>query len=323
MGYPHQNRKLARWIGVAHRVGQTMCFWLLPQSGIPIERTTIQEIPIEENTEIFRQELQTFDKILNRKLQSYSDDGINVLNSFRLYRADEDDDSILEEVISPEAQVREVDEIEPDAYDEFLLTEPLLIHDGQTTRGTVIGRKRDMDGNLIGTYNNNPLLNSRIYMVEFPDGDIAEFSANKIAEAIYNNLNDDGEEELLFKGIVTHEVDHEIALLNKQKLFTTHGWRICVEWNDGSTTWHPLADVKNSFMVELANYALQYGLENEPAFKWWIRPTIKHKELFICATKARYASRTHKFGIHVPRTVQEALDIDRNTKTTFWQDAIK
>jgi hypothetical protein len=33
---------------VAHRVGQAMCFWLLPQSGIPIARTTINAEPQEK-----------------------------------------------------------------------------------------------------------------------------------------------------------------------------------------------------------------------------------------------------------------------------------
>ena len=42
--FPQQNKFLARWIGVAHRVGQVMCYWLLPASGIPIARTMIQVI---------------------------------------------------------------------------------------------------------------------------------------------------------------------------------------------------------------------------------------------------------------------------------------
>jgi len=33
--------------------------------------------------------------------------------------------------------------------------------------------------------------------------------------------------------------------------------------------------------------------------------------------------RTHKFGIYVPRSVQEALKIDQETGTTFWKDAIE
>jgi hypothetical protein len=33
-------------------------------------------------------------------------------------------------------------------------------------------------------------------------------------------------------------------------------------------------------------------------------------------------SKNTKFGIRVPRTVKEALEIDRITGTTFWRDAI-
>jgi len=39
--------------------------------------------------------------------------------------------------------------------------------------------------------------------------------------------------------------------------------------------------------------------------------------------KSRYSKRTHKFGIRVPTTVKEALTIDKETKTTFWHDAIQ
>jgi hypothetical protein len=46
--FPEQKRTIGRWIGVAHRVGQAMCYWVLPSSGIPIARTTIQAIATEE-----------------------------------------------------------------------------------------------------------------------------------------------------------------------------------------------------------------------------------------------------------------------------------
>ena len=41
------------------------------------------------------------------------------------------------------------------------------------------------------------------------------------------------------------------------------------------------------------------------------------------AAKTRYARRTHKFGIQLPNSVEEALAIDRETNTTFWHDAIQ
>jgi hypothetical protein len=40
--FPEETHTLGRWLGVAHRVDQAMCFWVLHPSGIPIARTTIQ-----------------------------------------------------------------------------------------------------------------------------------------------------------------------------------------------------------------------------------------------------------------------------------------
>ena len=39
--------------------------------------------------------------------------------------------------------------------------------------------------------------------------------------------------------------------------------------------------------------------------------------------KSRYLRTTHKFGIKVPKTVQEALAIDEETGTDFWRRAIE
>lgn len=110
---------------------------------------------------------------------------------------------------------------------------------------------------------------------------------------------------------------------NHHPLLTTKGWHICISWKDGSTSWHTLADIKNSYPIQLAEYAVQNNLQNQPAFSWWIKPTLKRKQSFMHAIKARYAKRSHKFGIRVPKTVEEALAIDKATKTTFWHDAIQ
>jgi hypothetical protein len=39
--------------------------------------------------------------------------------------------------------------------------------------------------------------------------------------------------------------------------------------------------------------------------------------------KTRYQKRTHKFGIRIPKTVREALEIDRDTNSLLWANAIK
>ncbi len=50
-------------------------------------------------------------------------------------------------------------------------------------------RRINTDGNKIGTYDSNPLLNSIIYdEVEFPDGTVQDYGANVIAENLYPQL---------------------------------------------------------------------------------------------------------------------------------------
>jgi hypothetical protein len=221
-------------------------------------------------TDVIKDKLLEFDQSIEQKLY----EGRPVISDFSLYREDEDpsqEDSF--DPIEPEAQAPEIGDIEQDAFDELLPMEPTLIREGVPEKAKIIGRKRDPDGNLVGHYDSTPLLNTRIYLAEFPDGNISKYS--------------------------------------------TKAWRICVMWNNNSTSWHPLADIKNSFPVQLAQYAISNKLDQDTAFRWWIKPTLKHKESFLKAVKSKYSSRTHKFGIRVPTSVEEALAINKETNTTF------
>jgi Reverse transcriptase (RNA-dependent DNA polymerase) len=50
---------------------------------------------------------------------------------------------------------------------------------------------------------------------------------------------------------------------------------------------------------------------------------IKKWNRIISAARTRYIPRDQKFGIEIPHSVKRALEIDRETGTTFWRDAIK
>jgi len=77
-------------MGVAHKVGQAMCYWLLPSSAIPIARTTIQEISQHElQSEEFKRQLTHFDNGVQEKLKHEHQDTPPLL---KLYRQDEDED---------------------------------------------------------------------------------------------------------------------------------------------------------------------------------------------------------------------------------------
>jgi len=196
-------------IGVTHKVGQAMCYWVLPPNGIPIARTTIQDVTkLGSDSEVFKRKFQTYDEPIYMMLNSSLDTEDREL---KLYREDEDLDNVNweQEPMKHEASPIDVDEIEPDSYDEVLLTEPVLTKDGQLTRAKIVGRKRDHDDNLIGNYNPNPVLNSRIHLAKFPDGHIQELRGNTIIEAIYNNIDDEGYQEQLFQDIIGHRSNND------------------------------------------------------------------------------------------------------------------
>jgi Reverse transcriptase (RNA-dependent DNA polymerase) len=87
--------------------------------------------------------------------------------------------------------------------------------------------------------------------------------------------------------------------------------------------WVRLADLKESNPVELAEYAIGNKLVNEPAFKWWVPFTIKKRDRIIAKIKTRYLRKEQKFGIDLPKTVNDALRLDQENNNTLWQDAIK
>jgi hypothetical protein len=46
--FPEDCRKLGKWIGVTHRVGQALCYFVMPPSARPIVQSTIQALYADE-----------------------------------------------------------------------------------------------------------------------------------------------------------------------------------------------------------------------------------------------------------------------------------
>ena len=83
-------------------------------------------------------------------------------------------------------------EVTPETGDIFLGAEILLPRGGLLTKACVTTQKRDLDGNLKGTANENPILDTREYVVPFDDGDVTDLTANLIAESMYAQCDPDG-----------------------------------------------------------------------------------------------------------------------------------
>jgi hypothetical protein len=84
----------------------------------------------------------------------------------------------------------------------------------------------------------------------------------------------------------------------------------------------PLKLLKESNPIELADYVSANNLTTEPAFAWWVPFTLKQRDWIIKATKKRYFRQFSKFGLELPKTVQRVLEIDAETGTSHWLDAI-
>jgi hypothetical protein len=110
--------------------------------------------------------------------------------------------------------------------------------------------------------------------------------------------------------------------LNKPQR-TTKGWQLQVEWRDGSTSWLPLCKLKASNTIEVAEYAFLNHIIEKPAFIWWAKKVLRRRNHIISNLKSQYWKTTHKFGIILPHSAQEALDINYWSKSTLWCDAIE
>jgi hypothetical protein len=56
--FPDPKRLMGCWLGEAHNIGQAMCYWVLPRTGIPIVRSTVQTITEDQKTmDSFKEEL--------------------------------------------------------------------------------------------------------------------------------------------------------------------------------------------------------------------------------------------------------------------------
>ena len=91
---------------------------------------------------------------------------------------------------------------------------------------------------------------------------------------------------------------------------TAKGIELLVQCKDVSTTWVTFKDMKNLYPVHMAKYVVQFRIAGEPTFAWWIQNVLAMCNRVIVKLKSKYWLRTHKFGVKIPKSVQEAKAFD-------------
>ena len=97
----------------------------------------------------------------------------------------------------------------PEVFDDtYINMEITLLRDSDGLEFVkVTKRLRDKDGILIRTANDNPILDSRVYEIEYLDGNKVSLAANSIAENLFAQVDKEGNRHVLMDTITNYRVD--------------------------------------------------------------------------------------------------------------------
>ena len=75
----------------------------------------------------------------------------------------------------------------------------------------------------------------------------------------------------------------------------------------------------------MAEYAHQCGIAHKPASNYWDPHVLKKRDTIISLVnnrKPQYLMCAHKFGVELPKSVDDAHAIYKKNRNTFWADGI-
>ncbi|CAJ1945328.1 unnamed protein product [Cylindrotheca closterium] len=183
---------IGQWLGVSHRVGPMMTYWVLPKSGIPISVDTVQMVTkAEQQTDSVNQQMQRWaadvSKIVDAK-STYINWGKEEIPHQMMFDFDNKDDKFMRNfdmLINPEmlhdgdfeGTEQAADDLDAQDFTNMKIglqqgTE------GELQRAKVKQQIVDENGRPIGVASSNQLLDRRQYEVEYADGGTEIFAAN-------------------------------------------------------------------------------------------------------------------------------------------------
>ena len=72
----------------------------------------------------------------------------------------------------------------------------------------------------------------------------------------------------------------------------------------------------------MSEYAVQHRITDDPVFAWWIQNVMVKRNHIIGKLRSKYWVQTHKLGIKISKSVQEAKLFDEDNGNTLWWDSI-
>ena len=346
-GFPQMQEVLGRCLGPTKNEGNEMCQWVLQMNGEIVPRRSLRRLRAEEisvTNEAEASKRAQFDEAITKKLgNSFS--AAPERRPSEAFHQEEDaannwmyipyEDDVEVSAPTPAADLFDASgkPVGQQSMTDTLINAEVLLPQGEEMQmAKVVRRCVDENGKVIGTFDNNPILNSMIYECEFPDGVTKQYAANIIAENILQSVDNQGYSSHMLDSIIDCKkngsaITKDNAYITSKRGVrslrqTTIGWDFQVLWKDGTKQWIPLKILKESNPVDIAEFVKSRGIADEPAFAWWVPYTLKKRDRIISAINSRVRKKTHKFGLEVPTSIEDARRIDKENDNTFWQEAI-
>ena len=248
---PETKFHVGSWLGPAVDVGYALTYKILKINGQVVLRSTIRHLTLDElkNPDHISMTKDFDDNIIQKLGVPATENDFDKDYLTPTYKYYDDDHQDVTPNVPPEKLTPT-----PEIGNNNLNMELMLPRGGTLARGQVTERKRDHEGNVIGRYNANPILDTLEYEVKFEDGDVTKLTANAISESMYAMCNENGDHILLFDAIVDNRKNENAMTREEQKFVdsrgkqkykrSTKGWEFCVRRKNGSSTWEKLSDFK-------------------------------------------------------------------------------
>ena len=121
----------------------------------------------------------------------------------------------------------------------------MLPRDGDHRQAArVLGVSRENEGEIIGEFNHNSILNTKVYDIVFQDGAVHQYEAKTIAENIYSQVDEYCHQYQLMDHINNQNSDVRVLPkieaftvprnVNRARKQTTKGWYLEVQCKDGT-----------------------------------------------------------------------------------------
>ena len=185
--------------------------------------------------------------VKNTDVPDFDDKYIKEQLSYNFDLKDIDIDEYKEVAVSdknrPDMDDAPNSDVDSTAFEKFLGVYVML--PGDDGESKVLARvkdlKRDHDGSLIGKTHSKPILNTSVYNVETPNGNLQEYTANVIAENLWKHVDDDSyNDENLYEIIGHRKNDDAIDEANgfyetktgaKRRVIRKKVWDLQIKWH--------------------------------------------------------------------------------------------